>query len=306
MYLLGVDAGGSRTTAVLADLNGRPLRTTETVGANPYSCGVDQAFRTLEVAVEQLIDPADFAQVSACVIGLAGYSHADFRERFPFFITRFGWRDRCVVVPDLEVAFAAGTSAASGTLLLAGTGATAAKIVDHCVVRQVDGSGWLLGDEGAGFWLGREAVAAVLRALDGRAETTSMAEPVADALGVSLKRSSLISAIYLEKPVRLARLAPIVTTAAAKGDGAALAIVHEAAARLTNSVAALSPFDADNRELVLAGGVLRTDNPLSQLVSTQLQDRFGMLVKLAENGAIGAVTFAARLANRGQTQALSC
>jgi glucosamine kinase len=39
-------------------------------------------------------------------------------------------------------------------------------VADHRLTRTADGHGWLLGDDGSGFWLGREAVRATLRALD--------------------------------------------------------------------------------------------------------------------------------------------
>ena len=51
-------------------------------------------------------------------------------------------------------------------MLIAGTGSAAGLVRDHRLVRTADGHGWLLGDDGSGFWLGREAVRSVLRKLD--------------------------------------------------------------------------------------------------------------------------------------------
>ena len=83
-----------------------------------------------------------------------------------------------MVVPDLLAAFAAGTPAASGAVLVAGTGAGAAAVVDRQVVRQADGAGWLLGDIGSAVWLAREALVAVVAALDGRGPATALTEPL--------------------------------------------------------------------------------------------------------------------------------
>lgn len=51
-------------------------------------------------------------------------------------------------------------------MVIAGTGSVAARIEDHRLVASAGGHGWLLGDEGSAFWLGREAVRATLHALD--------------------------------------------------------------------------------------------------------------------------------------------
>ena len=74
------------------------------------------------------------------------------------------------------------------------------------------GHGWLLGDEGSGFWLGREAVRAALRALDAAA-------PAARRVGAQRRRGhrltgrGLIQAVNSRPPIRLAELAPLVTAA---------------------------------------------------------------------------------------------
>lgn len=51
-------------------------------------------------------------------------------------------------------------------MLIAGTGATAGSVADQRWTRTADGHGWLLGDDGSGFWLGREAVRSALRTLE--------------------------------------------------------------------------------------------------------------------------------------------
>jgi glucosamine kinase len=93
------------------------------------------------------------------------------------------WRDLGLtcpvrVVSDVTVAFAAGTPEPDGTLALSGTGAVAARMRDRMPARFRDGYGWLLGDDGSGFWIGRQAVRATLAAVDGRAETGELARAV--------------------------------------------------------------------------------------------------------------------------------
>src|SRR5262249_35118115 len=70
---------------------------------------------------------------------------------------------------DTDIAFAAAPGTPrDGLLLIAGTGAVAARIAHGRTAAVADGDGWLLGDQGSGFWIGRRAVPAVLAALGGR------------------------------------------------------------------------------------------------------------------------------------------
>ncbi|MCI3271667.1 hypothetical protein MQP27_11140 [Streptomyces sp. 7R015] len=89
------------------------------------------------------------------------------------------------VSSDIEAAFASAPGApADGLALVAGTGAVAMRIADRRATTTVDGDGWLLGDDGSGFWIGREAVRAALRMADGRGGPTLLAETVGRALAL--------------------------------------------------------------------------------------------------------------------------
>jgi N-acetylglucosamine kinase-like BadF-type ATPase len=198
------------------------------------------------------------------------------------------------VVSDVEVAFAAGSEVPDGVLVLSGTGAAAAELRDWRLKRHVDGNGWLLGDEGSGFWIGRQAVRAVLRMLDGRGRPTQLCDVVCYALAAEPDVTSLEAAVYHESPLRLATLAPLVT-ALYREDSVAAEIVTEAAEMLLHSVAALDPETSGHRDAVLAGGLLLADGPLRSLVAGGLRDRYGLNARYAEDGALGAAKLADRL-----------
>lgn len=60
-----------------------------------------------------------------------------------------------------------------GVVVAAGTGVVALAVGVHEVAR-VDGWGYLMGDAGSGFWIGRAALDAVMRAHDGRGPATAL------------------------------------------------------------------------------------------------------------------------------------
>ena len=292
--LVGIDAGGTSTRAVLVDGNGEVLGTGRAAGANPTAHGVKHAGQQLAAALRQALGDHSAARVTAAVIGLAGGSSAG--RPLLDEVTRMA-RELGMVVPrvvsDVEVAFAAGSEVPDGVLVLSGTGAAAAEMRDWRIKRHVDGNGWLLGDEGSGFWIGRQAVRAVLRMLDGRGRPTKLCDVVCYALAAEPDVTSLEAAVYGEPPVRLATLAPLVTGLYAQ-DRVAAEIITEAAELLLAAVAALDPAGGGYRRAVLAGSLLTADGPLSDMVAGGLRDRFGLVANPALDGALGA----AKLANR--------
>jgi N-acetylglucosamine kinase-like BadF-type ATPase len=292
MYL-GVDAGGTNTRAVLVDAEGTVLGSGKAAGANPVTHGVEHAGRQLESALRQALGHHSAAGVTAAVIGLAGGPTAGrpLIDEVTRLARELGLRVDPHVVSDVEVSFAAGSDSPNGVLVLSGTGAAAAELRDWRNVRHVDGNGWLVGDEGSGFWIGRQAVRAVLRMIDGRGRPTKLADVVTYALAAEQDVTSLEAAVYNEPPVRLAALAPLVTSLY-RDDSVAAEIVTEAAELLLAAVAALDPVGAGYREVVLGGGLLLADGPLRSLVAGGLEDRFGLTSRPAANPALGAAKLA--------------
>jgi glucosamine kinase len=252
------------------------------------------------------VDPG---QVQASVIGVAGWSAL----RTPVVAAQFAevWADAGLTCDpgyrsDLEVAFAAGTPEPDGTVLVAGTGATAGAVTGHRLTRTADGHGWLLGDDGSGFWLGREAVRAALRSLDAGEPQGRLAGSVLAALdaagtadrvpeapsrsGVDRGRDRVIQAVYSHPPVQLAALAPLVSAAYHDGDPQARSIVERAAAALLATVGRVRE-EGEGTPIVLAGRLTR-DTPVGATLRTLLSARFPGPIRPARTGVGGAAWLA--------------
>ncbi|MEU4829299.1 BadF/BadG/BcrA/BcrD ATPase family protein [Streptosporangium sp. NPDC023615] len=164
MYVLGLDVGGTSSRALLLDASGRRAGYGHAPGGNPAAHGNAAAVANIGLALESALRGTDPALVTGAVVGLAGAGALD-RPVFDRMWAATGLRARPRLVGDLGIAFAAGTAEPHGTVLIAGTGAIAAWIEDGEPVAVADGLGWLLGDQGSGFWLGRRAARAAARAL---------------------------------------------------------------------------------------------------------------------------------------------
>ncbi|MGV9778560.1 N-acetylglucosamine kinase [Streptosporangium sp. NPDC003464] len=284
--VIGVDGGGTSTRCVVATESGEVVGRGYGRGANALSAADPGG--SLRTALRAALETLDPGRVAGGVFGLAGAGSA--REQAEAVATRAwqaaGLAGRPSVVPDMLAAFAGATEEPSGAVLIAGTGAVAARIEDRRLVRRVDGHGWLLGDEGSGTWIGRRAVRAVLAALDGRAAPTALHRGTLGGAPAHQIVSMVHQGIAEDGPAWLARLAPEVESAAAAGDAAAVAILEEAARRLAGTVRSLGPGPGP---LVLAGSLLTEPTLLAAEVRAKLE---GGVVVPARDSAAGAAALA--------------
>ncbi|MGC5012434.1 N-acetylglucosamine kinase [Streptosporangium sp. DT93] len=324
MYVLGLDVGGTSSRALLLDASGRRAGYGRAPGGNPAAHGNAAAVANIGLALESALRGTDPALVAGAVVGMAGAGALD-RPVFDRMWAGAGLRARPRLVGDLGIAFAAGTAEPRGTVLIAGTGAIAARVEDGEPVTVADGLGWLLGDQGSGFWLGRRAARAAARALSRGDAGGTLTRLVMDALlddappppeatdpetidpetagpdravgetgdGAAGEMRALAIRLAVRAqsrpPLELARLAPLVTRAAAEGDPAALEIVSTAARLLCETVAEVRPADGTG-PIVLAGGVLAAEGP----VGTAVRERLGAGVVRAGDGAGAAAWLAGR------------
>ncbi|CAM5391974.1 hypothetical protein SALBM311S_03730 [Streptomyces alboniger] len=195
--VVGLDAGGTRTRAVLAvaRADGPVVGEGAAGPGNALTVPVPQLTDHLTEAVADAVPERLRGSVVSVVGGFAGATaaspddpgHVNARSALTAALRRLDVPTGPVgICSDIEAAFAAAPGTpADGLALVAGTGAVAMRIIDRHATATVDGDGWLLGDDGSGFWIGRAAVRAALRTADGRGPATMLAETVGRALGPS-------------------------------------------------------------------------------------------------------------------------
>jgi glucosamine kinase len=291
--VIGVDAGGTTTRCLVSTLDGKVLDRRSAGGANQNSSGRHLA-DPLRAVLSTIEGAAIPGTAVAGVVAAAGSAAPAARAR-ALAAAEEAWRlaglaGPVTVVTDLEAAFAAGTPAPDGVLLIAGTGAVAARFTGHALIRRVDGYGWLAGDEGSAVWMGREAVRAVFRAMDGRGPKTALADHLTPPTGGTGedRAQALIAATMGAPPATLGRFAPIVSQAAADGDEVARAIVNEAVTQLLHTLDTV----AGGPPVVLGGGLLLSPGPVADAVRRGVRDRFGAEPHDATDGAAGAAALA--------------
>lgn len=300
MYVVGIDAGGSKTVCQVGEPDGRVLREARGAGANLQSAGELLVEKILHDVMTEALAGINEAPASIC-IGMAGVDRPNDARVMRAIVSRLCRGTRALVVNDALIALEAGAPGAPGIVLIAGTGSIAYGRDAHGRAARAGGWGYILGDEGSGFWLGRQALRAVLRAADQRGEPTALAAPVMAHLGVA-REQELVQPVYENglKPTLVAGLASIVGDVADAGDAVAMRIIDVGADELAAAAASvarrLNLADLDI-SLPLAGGVFRAVPRVRTGVIARLAERLphARPALLSTEPATGALRLAAAL-----------
>jgi N-acetylglucosamine kinase-like BadF-type ATPase len=176
-----------------------------------------------------------------------------------------GVAERVSVHNDAFGALRAGAPHGWGVVVICGAGVNAAGMAPDGRTARLAGIGDLSGDWGGGEGIGREALAAAVRARDGRGPATALERRVPERLGV--RRPIDVARRMYEGTMndrRLEELAPLVFDVAAEGDAVARAIVDRLADELASMAVAIARQLRVARrpvDVVLAGGVFRATDP---------------------------------------------
>lgn len=260
IHVLGIDAGGTKTVCQLADETGAILSEARAGGANLQAFGELEVEKVLHDVMEQAIGEHQIVPAAIC-LGIAGVDRPDDAIVVGAIMRRIGYKARVLVVNDALVALEAGAPARPGVVIISGTGSIAYGRNAAGEAARVGGWGYVLGDEGSGYWIGRAALRAVLREADRRGQKTALTPLLLRRFGIKQAQGLLHEVYYSNlKPSAIGALAQCVQEAFGEGDAAAIGILRAAANELEASgiaVARRLGLIGDAFAIVLAGGIFR-------------------------------------------------
>jgi len=275
MHVLGIDAGGTKTVCLLADERGAIVSEGRGPGANLHTAGELALEKVLHEVMETALGDRPIAPAAIC-IGMAGVDREDEARTVRAIMRRLGHRSRVVVVNDALIALVAGAGGDAGIVIIAGTGSIVYGRNAAGEAARAGGWGHMIGDEGSGYWIGREALASVMRAADGRGPATELSGEILSHFGVD-DVSRLPRIVYDREAPRaaVAELGPLVQRIADAGDAVATRILERAADELVlaaGSVASRLEMRGDPFTFFLAGGAFRVVPRLMADVERRLEE----------------------------------
>lgn len=237
-YVIGIDGGGTKTVAALANLEGKILRIVKTGPSNLRNVGIEKAVLNIYRAIKKV---KMGRKVDSIFVGLAAVE-----EEFKFekekikkeIFKKFkNFKGKLEIGSDQIVAFRSGTDEKDGIVLISGTGSVCHGWKNG-KEKKTSGWGWLA-DEGSGFWAGQKGFQAIFKELDGRGPKTKMIKLIFKEWKFKNKED-LLKKIYSKDFVhQLSLISEIVDNAAGKGDRIGKEIMVEAGEELAKSAIAV-------------------------------------------------------------------
>lgn len=271
MHAIGLDIGGSKTHAVSFSSSARePYAEAYAGSANVASVGAAEAGRQIAAVLAGLAAHGHDTAPEVVCVGAAGVDSAAGARRLRDLLSARMPGARLEVVHDTHLVLAA-AGVREGIALIAGTGSVAWGRTSAGRSARAGGWGYLLGDEGSGYGIARDAVRHVLRQAD-------LGHPLDNVGWVLLSRCGVrtpdeLLDLFYRRPERRywARMAETVFALADAGDGPCVGIVHDAALSLAEIIRQVHrALGRADLPVVLGGGVLVNQPALGEVLRHHL------------------------------------
>lgn len=291
-FVCGIDGGGTRTTAVCCTPDGREIARKVFGPFNLNSIG-EEAFRGILKDIVSFLE--ETGNCRALCIGAAGVNNLRMAEIVHEAFSETGICYK--LVGDEVIAHTGALNGKEGIILIAGTGSIC--FGKNSAGKSATAGGWghLLGDEGSGYGLGRDAIRAVSRVLDGYGEPTAIRELIAGEFGLDTPEK-IVSYVYSNDKSAVAKISHLVEKAYWDKDPVAIGIVRSNAEALVDIVMAVSSrLGLEKCDVALLGGLMEHPTCLRDEFVRLLAERSRDLhcISPLNNAAQGAVMEALKM-----------
>ncbi|MCR5264755.1 MAG: hypothetical protein K6D94_12830 [Clostridiales bacterium] len=292
-YYLGIDGGGSKTTAVLCDSRSREISRFVGKELNYNSIGLASARENLKEITEAVLSGIGVMPDAVC-IGLSALSERADESIVKEFCGGILPCERVLLDSDLFIALEAMETDGPAAVAIAGTGSmVAGRLADGKIIH-TGGFGHILGDEGSGYILALEAIRAAVRGAERSGPQTLLSEALFSHFGV--KTADDLIGLFYDPPIdrkRLASFAPEVFRCSHDGDGVASQVVSNQVMLFADTARALLRQLPPGTPLGLWGGVFEHQPSYVSLFSDIIKSEFpqtniGLLDRQPVWGAVRA------------------
>lgn len=276
-YFMAMDGGGTATIVYLADRDGKILERLTGGPMNPNGPAAAQVRHTLEDVFEQA---AALGYVpERCLgagLGVAGISNPSIRGFLEGIFRGAGFACPLGFWGDDDTALAANLEPGqAGAILISGTGSICVGRDGTGAKTRSGGFGSIMDDGGSGYAIARDALAAIVRAEDGRGPKTALREAFLEELHVP-DMGQMIRWLYDSRRTKgeIAALAAAAARTAEAGDLAAEMVLEQAARQLAELADVVLSRLPEGASLLYSGSVLKKNPWVRRRVSQLLKARF--------------------------------
>ena len=264
--VIGVDIGGTKTRGIRI-IDGTVADDRSTGSANVQNVTLEEAARRLG----ELLSWLGAADADAVFVGAGGIDTDADAEQLRRLIAPHAPRAAVTVIHDTRLILAAGGTD-TGIAVISGTGSAVWGSNAAGQTGRAGGWGYLLGDEGSGYWFGREAVRHSLDRANRGLDIDPLTREVLRYCGLAAPEQ-LISLFHGSAGRHYwADVSRLVFDAATAGHGPSLAIIDAGARQVAGQAAAVAAQIGIRGPVVLGGGLVTNQPAFQQSITGYLED----------------------------------
>lgn len=306
-YFIGIDGGGTKTKCFLSDINLNIIDECIGEASNFLVSGLNEVNKRLFKLISSCLkeNKLHFTDISSIVIGTAGAGRVvdaeNLRKSFIRFLNskKISFKN-FHVVSDARIALEGAFSGNPGSILIAGTGSIIFGKDKNGKIHRAGGFGRLIGDEGSGYSIGRKALNAVSKELDGRSGKTKITELLKRKYKIK-SGDDLIISIYRKKNLELSAVVPLVLEAAENKDKIASKIIEEETNELILHIKTIyKKLEQKKLNVSFIGGIIENKNIFSNTLRKKIKKELKNIIvtKPQHDPAFGALLLANEIAGK--------
>ena len=273
-YYLGIDGGGTKTTAVICDENCNFISSFVGESINFNSVGTETARKNLKAIAKGVLADRNI-RLSAVFIGMSAISERADESLTKELCNGIFDCDNITMDSDVFIGIEAMRCDGAAAMVISGTGSMAAGRLSDGTVIHTGGWGYILGDEGSGYAMALDAIKAGICASEGSGHPTSLTQAVLDYFKIS-DMQELID-IFYDPPLprsEIAKFAPDFIKCVKNADPTATDILNSHAKKLADTVSALLARMPEGTPLGLWGGIMLNCTEFREEFSAHIKQRF--------------------------------
>lgn len=271
-YLIGIDAGGTKSELIAYDLDDNPIFDLIGGFGNP-AVSLDKTVNNIISLIEDCLKELGRENCQLIAMGMAGVETGNYAELIKRYMENTFAIDT-IVMNDAEMACKAYFGNKDGILAISGTGSS-------CYVQKegkgqiVGGWGHILGDEGSGYHTVMQVFKNIVHKFDRNIPFDNLSKAIFEIIGGS-SRSDIMNFIYSNDKNKVAALFPIIVKYAKQGDTYAIILLENTGkylAELTEIAYKKKDFKG-SFAIGLKGGVFHNSCCMLSVYIDEIQKRF--------------------------------
>ncbi len=272
MFSLGIDGGSSSAKWSLIAESGAIKASGNSTPIDGHLYRVESQAKLDKFLQGLVLDLGDF-RPSVITLGITGLGSPDLIRKM--FLKTFP-HSKLYIGTDVGLAYRSAFAPGEGIYLYAGTGSITVHINSVGDEISLGGWGYLLGDEGAGYWIGRQALRSLIAQLEDLVSLDFLSKNLLQDIGVR-DWPGIREFVYSNDRSRIANLAPIVGISASQGSESAKAILSEATDCLVNLIKRMeSKLNSQDMPVAFGGGIAQP----SLGIASKIEERLGRKITI--------------------------